>query len=228
MQNTQSGQTTVNYTSATTIHQISTTTASAVTVGSCISAFGKPTTTTKSSTPFGEPITATTVSISQPVSGACTRGGGFGGGFGGGAGRFGGTAGGGTRPGGGSFKPPAGRSFGNGSFGSASGQVTVVSGSEVTVNETDPKTKKATSVTVTLAATTTFTTTQTGTAAAIVVGQCARATGTADSTGAITAQDLTISAPTNGLHQRLRFPWWLRRGCRRRRRLGDECLIRRA
>jgi hypothetical protein len=53
-------------------------------------------------------------------------------------------------------------------------------------------------VTVTLAATTAFTTTQTGTAAAIVVGQCARATGTADSTGAITAQDLTISAPTNG------------------------------
>ena len=46
--------------------------------------------------------------------------------------------------------------------------------------------------------TTTYTTTQTGTAAAIVVGQCARATGTADSTGAIAAKSLTISAPTNG------------------------------
>ena len=36
------------------------------------------------------------------------------------------------------------------------------------------------------------------TASAIVVGQCARATGSADSTGAITATSLTISAPTNG------------------------------
>ncbi len=196
VQNTQTGQTTVNYTSSTTIHQITTTTASAVTVGSCISAFGKPTSTSKSSTPFGEPITATTVSITQPVSGACERGG-FGGRTGGFGGGPGGTGTGGTRPTG-TFKPPAGRSFGNGSFGAASGQVTAVSGSQVTVNETNPQTKKATSVTVTLAATTAFTTTQTGTAAAIVVGQCARATGTADSTGAITAQDLTISAPTNG------------------------------
>ena len=53
-------------------------------------------------------------------------------------------------------------------------------------------------MTVTLTATTTFTTTQSATAAAIVVGQCARAIGTADTTGAITATTLTISAPTNG------------------------------
>jgi len=197
VQNTESGQTTVNYTSSTVIRQITTTSASAVTVGSCISAFGKPTSTAKTSSPLGEPITATTVSVSQPVSGACERGGfgGRAGGFGGGAG---GTAPGGTRPSGGTFRPPSGRTFGNGSFGAASGQVTAVAGSVVTVAETNPQTKTPTSVTVTLTSTTTFTTTQTGTAAAIVVGQCARATGTADSTGAITAQDLTVSAPTNG------------------------------
>ncbi|MGD0880203.1 MAG: hypothetical protein ABSB09_01355 [Acidimicrobiales bacterium] len=197
VQNTQTGQTTVNYTSATTIRQITTTTASGVTVGSCISAFGKPTTPSSSSTPFGEPITATTVTITQPTSGTCSRGG-FGGGFGGGtrpagASRFhgfSGTGGTGTRPGGGTFSP--------GDFGAASGQVTAVNGSTVTVNETDPQTKKTSSVTVTLTGTTTFTTTVTATASAIVVGQCARAVGTADSTGAVTANSLTISAPTNG------------------------------
>ncbi len=197
VQNAQSGQTTVNYTSTTTIRQISSTSASAVTVGSCVSAFGKPTSSAKTSSPFGEPITATTVSISQPVSGACERGG-FGGRPGGFGGASGGTAPGGTRPSGGSFRPPSGRTFGNGSFGAASGQVTAVSGSQVTVDETNPQTKTSSSVTVTLTSSTTFTTTQTGTAAAIVVGQCARATGAADSTGAITAQELTISAPTNG------------------------------
>ncbi|MGA2835605.1 MAG: hypothetical protein ABSF84_03310 [Acidimicrobiales bacterium] len=201
VQNAESGQTTVNYTASTTIRQITTTSASAVTVGSCISAFGKPTTTSSSSTPFGEPITATTVSISQPTSGSCSRGG-FGG-FGGG------TRPGGTRPGGtGSFhgfggtagngSRPAGGAFAGGSFGAASGQVTAVNGSVVTVDETDPRTQKASSVAVTLSGTTTFSTTVTATSSAIVVGQCARAVGTADSTGAVTASSLTISAPTNG------------------------------
>ncbi len=200
VQNTESGQTTVTYTPSTTIHQTTTTTAAAVTVGSCISAFGKPT-SSSSSTPLGEPITATTVSVSQPVSGACSPG--VGGGFGGtrpggfsGHGGFGGE--GGTPPGGGSRPRPAGGSFARGSFGAASGEVTAVSGSVVTVNETNPQTKKTSSVTVTLTGTTTFTTTQTATAAAIVVGQCARAEGTSSTTGAVTANTLTISAPVNG------------------------------
>jgi hypothetical protein len=76
--------------------------------------------------------------------------------------------------------------------------VTAVTGSVVTVQATNPRTQATSSVPVTVTGTTTFTTTQTATASAIVVGQCARATGSADSTGAITATSLTISAPTNG------------------------------
>ena len=77
-----SGQTTVSYTSTTTFEQTEAATAADVTVGSCISAFGKPTTASSSKTPvIGAPVTATTVSISQPVSGSCSTG--FGGGAGG-------------------------------------------------------------------------------------------------------------------------------------------------
>ena len=189
-----------DYTSSTVIRQITTTSLSAVTVGSCISAFGKPTTTSSSKSAFGGPITATTVSISQPVSGSCTAV----------AARREASAarwparrvraapraapG---RAGGPSVRRRA-DPFAGGSFATAFGSVTAVAGSTVTVNETNPQTQQTTSVTVTLTPTTTFTTTQTATAAAIVVGQCARATGTADSTGAVTAQSLTISAPTNG------------------------------
>ena len=195
VQNAQTGQTTVNYTSSTTIRQIATTSLSAVTVGSCISAIGKPTTTSSTKSPFGGPVTATTVSISQPVSGACSRGGAAGrpGGFGAGSGGTGGT-----RPGGGAFRPPSGRSFGNGSFATAFGAVTAVTGSTITVDETNPQTAKTSSVTVTATPTTTYSTTQDATAAAIVVGQCARAIGSADTTGAVTAQSLTISVPVNG------------------------------
>jgi len=197
VQNTQTGQTTVNYTPTTTIRQISPTTLSAVTVGTCINAVGKPTTASTSTTsPFGRPVTATTVSISQPVSGACTRGGTAGrpGGFGGGNG---GTSG--TRPGGGTFRPPAGRNFAGGAFATAFGSVTSVTPTTVTVSETNPRTSQTSSVVVTVTPTTTYSTTQTATAAAIVVGQCARAVGPADSTGAVTASSLTVSTPTNGV-----------------------------
>jgi len=194
VQNPSSGQTTVNYTPSTTFRQIVSSNASAVTVGSCISAFGKPTSGSSSSTgAFGEPITATTVSVTQPTSGSCNLGGG---GFGGG--RF---PAGGRRPTGGSStnstgtRPPGAGRFGNGQFGAASGSVTVVNGSAVTVNETNPRTKKTSSVVVTLTSTTTFTTTQNSSASALVVGQCARAMGSANMTGAIAAQAITVSAP---------------------------------
>jgi hypothetical protein len=123
------------------------------------------------------------------VSGSCTAG------FG--AGRFAGgrppsgsptTNGSGTRP------PGAGR-FRNGQFGAASGSVTAVNGSSVTVNETDPRTQKTSSVVVTLTSTTTYTSTQTSSPSALVVGQCARAVGSSSTTGAVTAQSITVSAP---------------------------------
>jgi len=199
-----SGQTTVSYTSTTTFDQTETAAAADVTVGSCISAFGKPTTASSSKTPvIGAPVTATTVSISQPVSGSCSTGfGGGAGGFGGGAGGFGrgGTAGGppsgsasGGRPADGGFRGGAG--FGAGNFAAADGSVTAVNGSAVTVSETNFRTKKTSSVVVTLTSATTFTQRATASAADLAVGKCASAFGTADSTGAVTARSITISTP---------------------------------
>jgi hypothetical protein len=202
VQNTSTGQTTVTYTSATTFDQTVSATASSVTVGSCISAFGKPA-STSTKTVLGAPVTATTVSITQPTSGACTGGLGGSGGFGGfgrrgsggstsggppAGGGFGGE-GGGNRPGGGSFRGRAG------GFGGASGKVTAVSGSKVTVNQTDPTTKKTTSVVVTLTPSTTFSERTTGSASDLAVGKCANAIGTASSTGAVTARSIVISTP---------------------------------
>ncbi len=192
VQNASTGQTTVSYTPSTTFRQIASTNASAVTVGSCISAFGKPTSGSSSSTGvFGEPITATTVSVTQPASGSCAPGG-----FGGGRFPAGGrpSSGGSSTNGSGTRPPGAGR-FRNGQFGAASGSVTAVNGSAVTVNETNPRTQKTASVVVTLTASTTFTTTQGASSSALVVGQCARAIGSASTTGAITAQTITVSAP---------------------------------
>ncbi|MGO8873022.1 MAG: hypothetical protein ACLQPH_16790 [Acidimicrobiales bacterium] len=197
VQNPTTGQTTVSYTPTTTFRQTVTTTASAVTVGSCLSAFGKPTSTSSSgSDAFGGPVTATTVTITQPTSGSCT------GGIGGFGGRPGGFPGGGSASaeGGSGFHPPSGvtHRFGNGQFGAASGMVTAVTGSSVTVNETNPQTQKTTSVVVTLTGSTTFESTGPATSSALATGQCARAVGPAGTTGAVTATSITVSQPVNG------------------------------
>jgi hypothetical protein len=192
VQNPTTGQTTVNYTSSTAFDQTVPATASSVTLGACISAFGTPTTASSSSTPtFGRPVTATTVSVSQPTSGSCT--GGFGGrGFGGGTGRPpGGGFPGGRRP----TTGAGGAGRFSGQFGAASGPVTAINGSAVTVNETNPTTKKVSSVVVTLTSTTVFTERQSAAATDLAVGKCATAVGTADSTGAVTARSITISTP---------------------------------
>ncbi len=75
--------------------------------------------------------------------------------------------------------------------------VTAVSGSAVTVAETNPRTKASSSVVVTLSGSTTFTTTASASSSALAVGQCARAIGSANSTGAVTARSITLSAPTS-------------------------------
>ena len=194
VQNPITGQTTVNYTPSTMFRQTVPASATAVTVGSCISAFGKPSSGPSSGgRGFGIPVTATTVSVSQPVSGTCSGG-------------FGSRGALGTRPGGGGgstpgtgSRPVGARPFGNGQFGIASGSVTAVNGSEVTINEVNPVTKAASSVTVTLTASTTFTTTDPASSTDLAVGKCARANGSADTTGAISARSITIStAGPNG------------------------------
>jgi hypothetical protein len=51
---------------------------------------------------------------------------------------------------------------------------------------------------VTVSATTTYLTTETATKAALVVGQCAVATGSSDSTGTVSATRVAVSPPQNG------------------------------
>ncbi len=71
-----------------------------------------------------------------------------------------------------------------------------MNGSSVIISETNPSTKATSSVVVTLTPATTFTTTGTASPSDLAVGKCARANGTADSTGAIAAQSITISTAT--------------------------------
>jgi hypothetical protein len=70
-----------------------------------------------------------------------------------------------------------------------------VNGSTVAVNETNPTTKKVSSVAVTLTSSTTFTERQPAAATDLAVGKCASAVGAADTTGAVTARSITISTP---------------------------------
>ena len=65
----------------------------------------------------------------------------------------------------------------------------------MTVNETDPQTKKTSSVVVTLTSSTTFTERSAASASDLAVGKCANAIGTASSTGAVTARSIVISTP---------------------------------
>ncbi len=73
----------------------------------------------------------------------------------------------------------ASRTFTGGASGS--------SGSAATTNKT-----------ITLASTTTITEDETATSTAVVVGKCASAQGTADSSGAVTATSVAITNPVNG------------------------------
>ena len=91
------------------------------------------------------------------------------------------------------------------------GKTTAVSGSSITVDaitrgpgsgpdDSSPTTPSVTShpAVVTTSATTTVTTTKTGSAADIVVGACATAQGTTDTTGAMTATHVALRPAVNG------------------------------
>ena len=147
---------------------------------------------------FGEPITATTVSISQPVSGAAPA-----------ASAEAASAADGVAAGGGSApvgpvsaptapgsRPPGAEPVRQRPVRRRDGEVTAVNGSAVTVDETNPRTKKTTSVVVTLSGEHHLHHDRVGVVVgALAVGQCARAIGSANTTGAITAQSITVSAP---------------------------------
>jgi hypothetical protein len=148
VQNPSSGQVAVTITSSTVITQSLPATLSSLASGECISAIG---TAAKSGT-----VTARTVTITQPVSSACTGTGAFGGfggagfgagggGAGGGGGFRGGFGGGGRTP---TSFPARSRTGAAANFGSASGELLSVSGSKLKVKGTEiipPKTSKSSS-----------------------------------------------------------------------------------
>ena len=202
VQNPTSGQVTVTFTATTPITETVTATAKDVTVGSCVTVIGKPSPTGAAS----KSVTATSVTISAPVKGACTGAGGFGGfgggGFGGGGfGRGGGGAGATPRP---SFSPrprPTGSrgAFGNGAFGGANGKVLSVSASGFVVQGRNRAagsgSESDTSITVIITAASKYLKTVTAGPSALKVGQCVTALGTANSIGAVAARSIRISQP---------------------------------
>ncbi len=202
VQNPTTGQTTVTYSSSTVLTKTIASTASAVIAGVCVNALGTPTATGSSTSTsfFGRPVTATTVTVSQPVNGSCTSAAGAGG-FGGR--RFPGGAGGGV-PANGATGPA--RFPGAAKFATASGIVTSVANGVAEVSATNRASGSTVSIPVTLTSATTYLQNTTATATDLVVGQCARAVGTMNSIGAVAATRISISAPTaNGCTTRGRF-----------------------
>ncbi|WP_417562076.1 hypothetical protein [Microbacterium sp.] len=198
-------QTTVRYTSSTTVEKTETVAASTIKVGDCVVAISGST-----------GAAATTVSVSQPdSSGACT--GGFAGGFAGRGGGFGGngtppngtlpdgTLPNGTRPSGapadgnlpsGAPRPSRspGGADGRGGFGGfVVGKVTAVTATQLTVSTEARGTASAGPRTVAIDSSTKVTTTVAGTTSDLAVGKCVTATGTSDTSGGFDAKALTVS-----------------------------------
>lgn len=226
VQSPSSGQTTVNWTAATQFSKTVSETVSSLTLGDCITVTG--TTSKKSKTT----IAARSINVGAPTSsGQCTGPGvrstinGAGGpAFGGGAFRTGNGGfsrsgeGSGTRP-----KFPAGSAGGNfrkllGSLTVASGKVTEVNGSTVTVSgialspSSFPRQRASTSknstkkqpapttqtLKVTASSSTPVSATQSVAAGAVAVGDCVSAFGPAASNGSITASTVRITSTGGG------------------------------
>jgi hypothetical protein len=199
VQSQSSGQVAVDVTSKTTYTQTKAATRADVKAGLCITATAPSSTATNGSTP-STTVTATTVLLTQPVQGSCARGGGFGGPRGTGVPT--------GRP---SDFPtnrpsdfPSGRASGarTGNLVAASGEVTAVTGSAITVQAQrrtggsgSPTTYTAT---VLVTSATTYLQTGAATQSALVVGLCMSAEGSTASDGTVTATRVMLSPPTNG------------------------------
>ena len=185
-------QTAVSVTSSTRITQESSTTAKAVTVGSCVTVrdgsirplTGASAAPTSAPSASGGPVTATSVVVRPAVNGRCDA-------------ATGAPSAGFTpraRPSGVPSTFPSGGRF-RAAFG-ASGQVTSLTSSGFVVRES--RAGGAAPVSVVTTSTTSYTTTTTATSAAIRTGECATALGKTDSTGAMTAASVVLSTPVNG------------------------------
>jgi hypothetical protein len=216
VQNPSSGQTTVNWTPTTQFSKTVSETVSDLAAGDCVTVTGTASKSSKTT------IAARSITVRAPSSsGSCTAGPGggttAGGGFGGPGGfrfRAGGGGTGGTRP---TFPAGSARRFaGLSSLSIASGKVTAVSGSTVTLSGVDisagsfarptksgsskssnsakaaaPKTEN---LKITTAGSTTLSATQSAASTDLAVGDCVSAFGPAASNGAVAATTVRITS----------------------------------
>ena len=154
-----------------------------VKTGLCVTAIGQK---AKNGT-----VTATRVTLTQPVKGQC--GGGFGTPPGGGRPPGGGSPPGGTPPGGNQSGPPGGFGGGGANFGFAFGKVSAAKSSTITVKGQQGSTK------VLLSKKTQVSKTEQVGRAAIVPKLCAFVRGTSGDRGVtVTATDISLSKPVSG------------------------------
>lgn len=212
VQNQQDGQVAVTWTAKTTFTQQAQLALSSLKAGECVTAIAATSGTSSSaSSAPAAPLTATTITVTQPVNGDCTGGFGGGGGsrsFPGGSRPSGfptGARPSGARPSGFPSGSPGRAGFNFGDI--ASGKVVSVSGSSLVVaartfsgqaNSGSTPATTTTNRTVSITSTTKITTEQKATAAAVKVGRCAAAQGAADSSGTVTAMQVSITDPVNG------------------------------
>ncbi len=220
VQSEQSGQVTVNWSTSTTFSETVAVAASSVAAGDCVTVTGTVAKKTKKLTAKTVTISQPTAgSCSTGGFGGAGGAGGGGGRFGGGT-----PPSGGTRPSGaagGSGEAPAGGPGGGAgrpttsNTGFASGTVKTVTSSTLTItgissaafSGTAPKkgakssastkkaaTPKTTTVKIALASSTTYTEGQSAASSALAVGDCVTATGSDDSTGAVSATSVHITS----------------------------------
>ena len=221
VQSEQSGQVTVNWSTSTTFSETVAVAASSVAAGDCVTVTGTVAKKTKKLTAKTVTISQPTAgSCSTGGFGGAGGAGGGGGRFGGGTPPSGGTRPSGAA--GGSGEAPAGGPGGGGAgrpttsnTGFASGTVKTVTSSTLTItgissaafSGTAPKkgakssastkkaaTPKTTTVKIALASSTTYTEGQSAASSALAVGDCVTATGSDDSTGAVSATSVHITS----------------------------------
>ena len=217
VQNASTGQTTVSWTSTTQFSKTVSESVSSLAAGDCVTVTGTPSKSSKT-TITARSITLLTASSTGSCTNRATPGGaspgGGGGGFGGAGGfnfRRGSGSTGGTRP---SFPAGSARRFaGAGSIAIASGKVTGVSGSTVSVSGVDispgsfagtksskssktakPVTPKTQNLKITTSGSTTVTSTQSAASADLAVGDCVTAVGPSATNGAVTASTVRITS----------------------------------
>jgi hypothetical protein len=195
VQNQQTGQVTVKFSSSTAFTDTVKASLADVKVGQCV------TVAAASGGAQAKALTARTVQISQATAKGCTAAGAFGGagGFGGGgfAGRGGASAS--RTPNPSRRVRPSGANGAPANFGRAFGSVTAVSTTGFTVKGVARGTTPAVTTVVTVNAATTYTESAKATSSALAVGDCIVALGASDDTGAVTAKTINISkAGSNG------------------------------